>query len=100
MANWKQVHIDAGAVLERQKITILYESTIPLDIKKISPGCAECTTIKGYANNILTVVYKAETIPVHLNNKQGYQSVRKVVIVTYEDGSKEVLSFTVKIMKK
>lgn len=98
MKNWEQTSINAGVVSKGEKVTIKYKSTRSLNILKITPGCAQCTTIKGYENGVLTAVYKGESIPIHLRKLQGHQTVRKVITVTYEDGSKEVLSFIVKII--
>lgn len=98
--NWEQTSVDAGAVTEKEKLTVQFKSTKPLDIVKIEPGCGACTIIKGYKDNVLTVIYKAESIPVHLKRLQSHQTLRKIVVITYKDGNKEVLSFIVKVMKK
>jgi len=97
MKNWEQESIDAGAVKQGGKLTVTFKSTRPLDIVKISPGCTACTIIKGYEDGVLTAVYKAESIPAHLRRVLTHQTVKKIITVTYKDGSKEVLSFTVKI---
>lgn len=98
--NWKNNTINLGNIKENSKHILTYESVTPLDIINISPGCTPCTSIKGYKNNNLTVEYKVSKIPIHLKKNPGYQQIIKTIVVTYKDGSKEVLIFTAKIIKK
>ena len=98
MKNWKQYNIDLGTVKQGTKHIMEFVSNSTLVVNKFSPGCSHCTSIKGYENNILKVGYNAEYLPVHLK-KQGFQNIRKVITVVYEDGSKEILSFTAKIVE-
>lgn len=97
--NWKRYTINLGTIKQNTKHTLEYESTRPLDIYKVSPGCTQCTKIKGYSNNKLTAVYSVSNLPIQLRNNPGYQNVRKVIVVTYQDGSKDILSFTAKVIK-
>lgn len=97
--NWKNYTINLGTIKQNTKHTLEYESTRPLDIYKVSPGCTQCTKIKGYSNNKLTAVYSVSNLPIQLRNNPGYQNVRKVIVVTYQDGSKNILSFTAKVIK-
>lgn len=97
--NWKSYTIDLGTIKQNSKHTLVYESTKPLDIYKISPGCTQCTKINGYSDNKLTAVYKVSNIPIQLRNNPEYQNVRKIIVVTYQDGSKDILSFTAKVIK-
>ena len=48
--NWKSYTIDLGTIKQNSRHTLVYESTKPLDIYKISPGCTQCTKIDGYSD--------------------------------------------------
>lgn len=93
--NWKALVIDLGRVEQRARIKFKYTSIGILDIVKLTPGCGGCTTISGYKEGTLSVVYKVDTIPKHLSGKD--YKVRKSIILTYKDGTQEVLTFTATI---
>lgn len=97
--NWIRRRINLGTIKQNSKHILKYESNGTLSIHSISPGCAECTTINGYDGKTLTVTYRTGSLPVQLKNNPGYQDVRKVVTITYEDGDKETLDFTARITK-
>lgn len=96
--NWKETNKYLGTLKENSKITFEYESTIPLNIYKISPGCSSCTTVGKYENNKFSATFKSGKIPKHLASNQGHQDLRNIIVVTYSDGSKEILSFTARVV--
>lgn len=95
--NWKELNIELGVLKEKQKIIFSFVAVKELEILKIKPGCASCTKVKKMQGRVLPIIFTAEKIPVHLK-QQGYQKIKKQVIVTYKDGSKEVLSFTATVI--
>lgn len=90
--NWKQYTVNIGYVKEKTSRLVKFESTRPLDIQHISPGCSECTKFIDYKDNILTFRYDASSFPVHLLPEKE-SPIRKYVTVYYEDGSREELTF-------
>lgn len=95
---WKQTLIDLGSIKEKKKVKFNFESLVPLDILKAKPGCANCTTIGKYENNLLPITFKPGSISKHLKNSIGYQDFRKSVILYYKDGTKEILKFKGRIL--
>lgn len=94
---WEEKTIDLGFIKEDSKNKFEFVSIGELDIKDIKPGCGSCTTIKGYKNKVLTVVFKPGKIPAHL--KVSLIPITKTIVVTYENDTKETLTFKA-ILKK
>lgn len=93
MSNWEKQNINLGKVRVgvRQKIIFqkLAKEPVIVDLKA-SCGCSKPNYVKS--KNQVIVLYKPQEIPIHLK-VQGTYSTTKTVTVTYEDGSKEVLTF-------
>lgn len=96
--NWKDNNITVGLLTEGESIEIKFESSKELDIQEIKPGCTNCTTVNGYKDNILSITYKADSIPYHITTKT--HSVIKYIYILYKDGNTEVLRFNVRIIRK
>lgn len=88
---WEQYVKNIGDILEGQKVLIKFKYIGEKPVVKIKPGCKGCTKIKEWDNNILTVEFKANKIPVHITGDN--QAFNKFIIVEYEDGFKEPLKF-------
>ena len=94
--NWEQTLLFLGLIKIGTSRKFFFQSLKDLEIKEIKPGCAGCTKIVGYTDGKLHVIYKAEPIPKHLN--KSILPIRKVIHVTYVDGTKEVLTFTATLL--
>lgn len=94
MSNFVNKSIDLGEIPEKVRHKIIFESKYDLnDIRRLVPSCG-CikTSIEG--KKIITI-FKPGFIPKHLK----VQITRKTIVVYYNNGQKEVLSFTAKIIK-
>jgi len=91
MSNWKQYTINLGNVVANTTRTVKFESKHPLDISSIQPGCASCTKVLGYEDNVLTIRFDAPSFPVHLLGKESV--IDKFIDVYYKDGTQERLKF-------
>lgn len=91
MNKWNKYTVNIGNVKQKTSVIVKYESTIPLAIQHVSPGCTECTKFMDYKDNILTVKYFAPELSRHLMGKP--QVINKGLTVYYEDGTKDELKF-------
>ncbi len=97
--NWERTKISLGIIKENSRNNFVFKSTSTLDITDISPSCGGCTTVSGYKDNTLSVTYKPGKVPKHLQIKgQNYYNTTNFITITYKGGSKEVLTFTAKIV--
>ena len=97
--SWLNKIVKLGLVKENTIRTLEFKTLKPLKIVDINPSCGDCTKIIGYKDNVLTVKFIAGEIPHHLKSKPGYQDIRKTIVVTMEDGEKDILVFTGKKIK-
>lgn len=91
MKNWINFTKNVGHVKQQTSKMITFESTKPLEISRVEPGCAGCTKFIDYKDNILTIKYDAPEFPRHIAHKDVI--INKTVTVYYEDGNKDVLKF-------
>lgn len=91
MNNWKNYTVNLGNVKANSNTKVTYESSIPLEISRVSPDCASCTKFLDYKDNILTLRFDAPSFPLHLNGPIAI--IDKGVTVYYEDGSSDRLKF-------
>lgn len=98
--NWEIQHINLGAIKERVTVTMDFKYLGDKVIKEINPGCIKCTTVSyNPKTKILTAKYSPGRIPRHLEGTFYSVNIHKGIGVIYEDGSKEGLSFSAKIIK-
>ena len=97
--NWQKNQIDLGTIKERSMNKFYFTSTKELKVKEAKPSCGTCTMVGTYDNNLLPINYRPNPVPKHLilKNQRFYVS-KNFVTVTYEDGSKEILTFTAKVV--
>ena len=93
---WESKSIDIGVTKEKSKkeIEFTYNGELP-KIKEIYSSCG-CSSPKLIGNKIV-VTYSSGTIPVHL--LEDFYHTTKTVTVYYQDGTKEFLSFSTKVVK-
>ena len=98
--NWIQDSIKIGLskVGIRRIIKFQAVGTLP-EIRKIasSCGCSQPTYISE--SNSIEVAYKPNPIPKHLRGKQSFYNSTKTITVYYVDGTKDVLTFSSKVIK-
>lgn len=97
--SWIETTKNLGVIKQKSRNTIKYEYIGDKVITNISKGCAKCTKVLGFKDNILEVLYTPNYVPIHLRNNPGYQDARKTIIITYEDGSKDILIITARVIK-
>lgn len=98
MERWRNKYLNLGEINEKSKVLFHFDYLGDKeDIVKITPLCKSCTKIKGWSDNRLNIVFKANKIPQHIN--KSYLVLNKVIIVEYQNGSKERLNFSVRIKK-
>lgn len=97
---WKEINIDIGKVQESKSKTFTFESTEPIELKEVRPGCGSCTKIVSITEKGVTVKYTAGNIPKHLE-AQGKKDLffTKSITVTHSNGKTEKLYFKGKIVK-
>jgi len=100
MGNWKEFEKNIGIVYVNRKVDIYFYDNKELPvIKSITSSCGCSSANYDVETKRLSVNYKPGSIPTHLLN-QGYYTTTKYITVTYEDDSKDILSFTAKVYKK
>ncbi len=92
MNNWKAFTKNIGQVKQNTRKEVSFESSQPLEISRVEPGCSSCTKFLDYKDNILTLRYEAGSFPVHLKSA-GQAVINKSVTVYYENGGHDVLKF-------
>lgn len=97
MKNWKKTVVDLGDIEVNVKKIILFQSYKPLEIILIKGKCGCISGKYDKKTKTLTVRYVPNPIPIHLRNVGEY-SANKNLVVTYYDGTTEVL--TVKAIVK
>lgn len=98
--DWEKVHFFLEDIAVGDKRTIIFKSINPLsEIKAItsSCGCSSPEFIKETGE--VKVIFKALPIPYHLRAK-GFYSTTKTITVHYKNGTKDSLSFNIKIYQK
>jgi len=90
--HWKEVEINFGTIRENTSKTIIFTAlnTIP-EIVDISAQCGCTKPSYDKENKLMSVKFNAGYIPKHLTTTQP---VRKMITVTYKDGSQEILFIT------
>lgn len=100
MSNWQQNSIDLGTLRVGQvtKVTFIYLGDKVITSVKATCGCS--VPIYNLEEKSLVVIYTPNPIPPHLifQNKHSYHS-DKFIMVTYQDGQIEKLTFTATIVK-
>jgi hypothetical protein len=92
--NWKTMHKNIGNLFVGQRVTIKFEATKELpEILKISSSCGCSKPEYDVNSKVLTVNYKAQSVPKHRKAKGWYNTTKKITVV-YKDGSHDILSFT------
>src|SRR6187455_1351959 len=95
--NWKIKHIQLGDINVGKKKKITFECLEELGVIKSMTSTCGCSTPKRDGNNIL-VTFVPQPVPLHLASVKFYISTKQIKI-TYADGTKDILSFTAKVIK-
>lgn len=100
MGKWVNSNMEIGVVKEGTRKVFSYKAISSVSIKSVKASCGACTKINMFDSNSILVTFKAEKIPIHLQNK-GVKvlSFEKSIKVTYIDGEETFLYFKGKIMK-
>lgn len=98
MSNFKERVLNLGEVKVNTKKKVFFSFNGEVNnIKKVTGSCS-CTTPKVKKDGI-EVIFKSGNFPKHLIGRDYYEVLRQI-IVTFDDGIKEILSFKAKIVKK
>lgn len=97
--NWLRKKIDMGTtnVGNRHNIVFIATSELP-EIKSMKSSCGCTVPIYDDKNRTVNVVYTAKEFPKHLKNSDWYLA-SPTILVTFADGSVDILSFTFKIIR-
>jgi len=98
--NWERTHIDLGAIKEKSSVNIDYNYIGSKVITEIIPSCPGCT-IASYNSKTkqIEAAYNPGKLPRHLAGTFYHVTIQKTILVKYEDGTKDILSFSGKIIK-
>ena len=104
MKNWEYTELNVGLQEKGKKFEFVFTSTPKCKkIKSAVPKCTDCTNVRFARNSqgvyILKADFKTPTeMAIHLQ-RMGVpqQNMKKSIIVTYEDGTTEELSFIISI---
>lgn len=96
MENWENKVIDAGKVFEGKSKQVVFQATenIP-EIHKLYSSCGCTQPSYDESTKKLRVTYNAKKVSMHLRTTTRQMKVSQSVTVTYKDGTKDVLSFSV-----
>ena len=97
--NWESMVIEFNEPLkENITVPVRFQALKDLAIKEIKTSCGCLGALYNKSTRILEATFKTGSVPIHLST-QGYYITHKNIIITYEDGSSQVLSFSAKIAK-
>lgn len=93
--NFEEKNINLGQV-SPGKHKIVFKAKKSLKIKNIQTSCS-CSVAKYKKfSKRLIVIYKADKVPPQIKEKLMY--VRKSIVITYEDGTMERLTFSAQVI--
>ena len=99
MSNWNTTNINFGNIKVGTRLNINFQGTENLPkIKTIRPSCG-CTSAQfDNDKKLLSVKYTAGDIPQHLliEGIHEYKTSKRILVI-YEDGTDETLSFNVRV---
>ena len=98
MSKFKETIIELGNVKTntRKKIFFTFNGNVGT-IKRVAASCS-CTTPKVKKDGV-EVIFNSGAFPKQLLGRDYYETMKQV-IVYFENGEKEVLTFKAKIVKK
>lgn len=99
MDNWTMNFKDLGTLKVGQVTKFTFNANKKLNITRVVPSCFCLTASYNEETNTINVKYTPTPIPVHLKAEGRYNST-KTILVYYQDGRTETLTFTAKIIKK
>lgn len=100
MSNWTQTKIDLGTLRVNQVTEVIFNYIGTKEITQVQATCGCSKPIYNPEVKQLVVKYTPNPIPPHIlfQNKHSYHS-DKYILVTYQDGTIEKLTFTATIIK-
>lgn len=83
--NWKEMSINLGTINEktRHEVKFYAKNDIP-EIRNLRSSCGCTTPVYNTETKVLSVTYKAGSLPGHLNGKP--QKFIKYIYVDYKNG--------------
>jgi len=99
--NWEKEFIDAGVITEKGKKDITFKATndIPV-ITHLHSSCGCSTPTYDEVLKVLRVIYTAPMVSSHLRATTKKNIITQQITVTYADGTKDILSFTITVKMK
>jgi len=99
MENWEKIAINLEEPLkENSSVRVEFKALKDLAIKNIATSCGCLGALYNKTDRVLEAMFRTGSVPVHLSS-QGYYITHKNIVITYEDGSSEILSLSAKIVK-
>jgi len=95
---WEKTRIDLGKVKVGKSVSFIYKYIGIQPIVDIKPGCAGCTKIVSFKDDILKITYTAGAISKHLAQNREHNR-NNVIFITYDNGDIETLNFSSKVYK-
>lgn len=96
---FKTTHKDCGTLKQGQNIDFRFDKVDDnIEIANIVPSCGCFNPVYNKEMKSILVSYKVKNIPEHLKS-QGYFIDSKQITVTLDNGDKEVLTFSIKVIK-
>jgi hypothetical protein len=97
---WERTHIDLGGLKEKTTVNINYNYLGSKVITEVKPSCPKCSTASyNDKTKQVEVVYSTGKLPRHLTGTFYHVTIEKRILVKYEDGTEDILSFSGKIIK-
>jgi len=98
--NWKEITLSIGNSFVGVRRTIKYQYLGNLKVVGLSSSCSCSTPAYDKKEKVVSVGFTPKPIPKHLVGKQNFYNTTKYITVTFENGTKTVLTFSTKVIKQ